>query len=353
LAFKKASLLFIIVLLGISVIIPLSSSVKANALSTLTIKPNGQGSHSEYTEISNSGFLFSDQLESNSLAYWTSSSGTPIVQSTTVHTGVYAAEASLSSGSEKYIQKSFVSPYYSTVYFRSYVEVSAMPASGKTLDLMKECIGGTANIIATAQISNVAGVYKWTLNYLNGAAHPTVTYATLNPVVDRWSFVELKGVVSSSVGEARLYVNGTEIITETGLNTGTSNIGNVRLSAWYSSSVTGNVFWDDAEVSTVGPIGEENRPALVNDGSDVTAIKITTSTTLKESFNFDNHVAENQSIQSVSIYGRVKTSGDANDYFVFITNTEGSEVESSSIALSTSFATYSLQYDFNPVTSAR
>lgn len=277
---KHLYLAFLIVLLFLSgiVIFPISR-VQANP-DTLTLRPNANGTYSQFVEVPNSGFIFGDQFESGDFSAWTGLyPGTPTIGSDHPHTGTYSIENVLTDGM---CYESFSCG--ATIYCRGYFRISAQPSSGNAFYLMYLRVSGVDTI--RLSYHNISGTYYIYLEYDtngDGAWDTSTTYATTLSV-NTYYCLEVKGVADPTNGEAKVYLNGASIVDVTGLNQGNVQSWDLVEVGFFryptADSVTG--YCDDVVVSKTGPIGVENRASLVNGGSSTTALQVTANTTEAE-----------------------------------------------------------------------
>jgi len=175
--------------------------------------------------------VFSDGFETGNFNAWTgtaSSSGMTIYVNTNhPHHGTYSCETVLAAGTGYRIAYKNLGSY-STLYARIYVYWVSLPSvSGDNV----AALGLTSdndwyNHFINKVSANSDGTNSyWRMDYKSGgsSAHKTGVVALQTGV---WYCIELKTVVSATIGEARLYVDGTEKLTATGLtNDGLGNIG--------------------------------------------------------------------------------------------------------------------------------
>ena len=200
-----------------------------------------------FTEFLNSGWEDSGGTDVTDDGKWDGTSVdsgcTLEVQSTTKYAGTYAAHAIITSGNRRaYIYKDFTAQ--STAYSRVYVRFSSFPASGDSVTF--NFLAGSVGWVQMVEVYNDSGTVKWRLYYHNGTSHTgglTETLETDNPSLDTWYCVEQKYVQDASSGEARVYINGVEKITKTGLNTSSAGSAGRFHSALFgrTSNLSGNV----------------------------------------------------------------------------------------------------------------
>ena len=129
---------------------------------------------------------------------------------------------------------------------------------------MKLCNSG-GDSIACFAIVNDNGSPKFGLHYRDG--NHVLHYAKIDsplPQLNTWYDIEIKGVMSSTAGEAHLYLNGVEVITVTGMDNHLMGSMNDVLFGQHrsSGSVTSEVYLDALVVSKspIGPLGSMPNP---------------------------------------------------------------------------------------------
>lgn len=213
------------------------------------------------TEIFNNGF------DSGDFSAWTSTdyAGTaPTVQSAAKHHGTYAMKSALTNaGNYGVALKSITAT--AAAYVRSYVYVSALPASGNRL------LAGTGFIDNTSgggydnpsiYIYNDAGTMKWSVNYTDSGGYKWADSAGTTIVANTWYCVEVYRKMSTTIGEVRLFVDGTEKITVTGLadNSGVT-LAMVQAGGYSPVALSTNVYVD-CVVAADAYIGPESGTTL-------------------------------------------------------------------------------------------
>jgi hypothetical protein len=156
--------------------------------------------------------LFSDGFETGNFDGWTLQSGTgETIVTSPVHHGTYAAEFIKST----YCYKTVSSR--SDGYFRVYINISALPASGdwNTISMLSMYYDDTA---VGSGITNAGGTYKWVLYYRDAGVDKNLTSATPTISINDWDSVKVHLIKASGTGEAHLYINGTAILDATGLD---------------------------------------------------------------------------------------------------------------------------------------
>jgi hypothetical protein len=203
--------------------------------------------------------IFSDGFESGDFSAWTATGGSgthsETVVTSPVHHGSYAAKLYVEGDSESYARKSFTQQ--TPVYFRVYLQSSATPSSGWALTLLYLYYSAYYQYGAYVRWVNDAGTLKWELAVKDDGAewhYARSTTPTIN--TNQWYCVELKvDSATEGNGEARLYVDGTEIASLTGLTmteTGKPDTAEIRV---YNYPVTTSVYYDCVVVANtyIGP----------------------------------------------------------------------------------------------------
>jgi len=189
-----------------------------------------------------STIIFEDDFETGDFSKWTGTVGTPSIVTDPVHHGTYGMKADGGAYENEYAYKTFTP--YSTIYARAYLRWPTNPTLDNRLDGMIVLLGAWGSVVQGG-IINDAGTMKWLLTYLSDTSYLTAMATTPVPTVDTWFCMELKGLVSGTVGEARLYIDGNEVITVTGLdNDGMGNIQELRVGNY--AAITYPLFtWTD------------------------------------------------------------------------------------------------------------
>ena len=171
--------------------------------------------------------LFSDGFESGDFSEWT---GTVVsdgdhaisVQSTIKHQGTYTCKsASANTNSSDYaLAYKTLSSAYQTIFMRVYARVSALPSSGQQFSVFKSRDKDNSSYQVLVGLWNDSGTLKWFVYNRHTATF--YTYSE-NMLVDTWYCLELKVYRHATSGELKLWRNGTNIIDQTGLDTGDSD----------------------------------------------------------------------------------------------------------------------------------
>jgi hypothetical protein len=199
--------------------------------------------------------FFADGFESGSFASWSGTSGTPQIVDSPVHHDDHAALFN-PRGAYEYCYKTLDSSQ-STVYHRFYVRVDELPnANGEKYDLSRGYAGGT--VIWQTAIADSSGL-RWSINYRSGATWTQVNSDVTTINTGTWYCIELYWKLGATDGEVHLYIDGTEVITVTGIDT--NNYGNcdtIRNGvSSYTGTFTGPNVYEDCIVVDDAYIGTE------------------------------------------------------------------------------------------------
>lgn len=176
--------------------------------------------------------IFSDGFESNDFSAWDGTAGSgypdPIGISSIRHHGLYGAYLNMEDGVDDYsVAYKNIAPE-TTVYARKYHLFGSVPVitDGDRFLLCDLRKATATDGLWRAGLKNDGGTIKWVIYDMFGITGiPPVAVDYIGPAVtidnSHWYCVELKVLISATVGELRLYVDGVEVITQTGLNMGT------------------------------------------------------------------------------------------------------------------------------------
>lgn len=289
---------------------------------TLTLRPNATGTYSQFVQVP-SGFVWGDQFEDGNAAFplWTSVTGVPVIATSPIHHGLYSMQTDLSvdNAHQIYVTKTFTGG--TNCWFHFTVGISALPSWNSQGRYFIQIRSGSNEISLGYEKSTAGtgGVLRWifvvgsTVNY-----YPQTLSVNTPYVID----IEYDAVNDEHI----LYVDGTPVITDTTART--SSITNARIGSCglvYTNVWTGTVTFDCFIVSTASTVGTENHFNLVNDSSDNTALRVTASTTQKETENLAD-TSQTGTISSVAVYCRSKATLVTNQ-FVHILRTYSTDYE--------------------------
>jgi hypothetical protein len=180
------------------------------------------------------------------------------VQTTIKHHGSNAAHShTLIYSNRAFCYKQFTAG--ATFFARFYVYPTTNPYNNESFKILTLANWHNwPNDIISAELRNVAGTLKWALLYRSGAGYTESVLASPLPTLNNHYCVEIKGLVDASVGEARLYIDGTEGITITGLaNNDLGNIEELDAGINYGSADAAADIYFDCVVLDSAPIGPE------------------------------------------------------------------------------------------------
>jgi len=219
--------------------------------------------------------IFEDGFESGDFSAWTGTSvvgtgSTNAVISTNPYSGTYCSEHYVGAGNglRAYAQKSFTAQ--TTAYARAYIKFANVPTGTDDHWRFLVLYGASdSKIVVNAKIVNSfeTGGVRWSIQYKDGDSYTLDrSYSDSRPVADTWYCVEIKAVVDGSVGEARMWVDGVEIYTETGLtnNGATSSVDSTRVGEVYSWGDDAHTIYSDCVVVSDAYIGPEEEETTEN-----------------------------------------------------------------------------------------
>jgi hypothetical protein len=177
---------------------------------TVTVGPGGAVS----LNVSLVRRLFGDGFESGSMSLWANNG--LAVQSSTVHTGTYAAEAS-STGPGIFARVSLASS--SNLYGRAYFNVKSLPSSTVSI------IGFRSS--TSASIARLYVDSQGRLGLRNDVAGTSKTIST--SLSASWHNVELHVIVNDTSSTIEVWLDGTLVSPQTNVSLGTTLIGQVQI----------------------------------------------------------------------------------------------------------------------------
>ncbi len=222
---------------------PTSTLVPATATPTLGAAPTNTPtpiSSPTATPTSGSAPVFSDGFESGNLSAWTTSGGLT-VQSTTVHTGSYAAEGNTTNG-DTYAKK-LLPTTYSDGYARIYFDLVSYSSQ---VNLLRY------RTAADASIAYLLVDPSGKLGFRNDIAATTVTSTT--SVTSGWHALEFHAVMNGASSSTEVWLDGSPV-SDLSLTTdfGANLIGKVQIGE-VNTGRTYDVVFDDVTFDTQ-PIG--------------------------------------------------------------------------------------------------
>src|SRR6266851_1311350 len=181
--------------------------------------------------------LFSDGFESGTMSNWTSSAGLT-VQTTTVHSGTYAAEGSTINGTT-YALKQLTSTY-AELYYRAYVDIKSQ-TTGFTLMADQTATGSG---IIRLYVSPQGQLVLW-----NDVTQLTTTGPTLS--LGAWHSIELHVIVNGALSTTEVWLDGALVpaFSSTMATLGILPVGQVQLGSQAALQIY-DVVLDDVALST-------------------------------------------------------------------------------------------------------
>ena len=203
--------------------------------------------------------LFSDGFESGDFSAWTSTSAespsTIEVQSTIKYSGTYACKIYAAAGWHPASAK-ITFTEQATVYFRDYLQFDHLPDSNTN---WCELLYITCLFVQKVRLYNDAGTVKWQIVCKDDVAEISNALSSSSPVVDTWYCVEIKGYKGTGAdGELRLYVDGVDVCSLTGLNIDNTGFTDARIYGTVYAGGSTNVYHDCVVVADayIGPEAE-------------------------------------------------------------------------------------------------
>lgn len=159
------------------------------------------------------GAMFKDSFEANNFTLWTATVGAPTIQSLITYSGIYAMD--VTGAASCYAQLDFAAQL--TCHVRAYVYLDALVASGGNNNwILALIVKGAGLVQGWAGVWYDGAKWVWKLLWNNGAGS-SVAAAPL-PALHQWYCMELKTFCNAGAGEARLYIDGVDILNATALN---------------------------------------------------------------------------------------------------------------------------------------
>lgn len=188
----------------------------------------------------------SDSFESNSFNNWTGTVGGASIRTTPTYSGAYVARFTTTSDySDAYVYRNI--GQQTTVDVKVYIQINMLQANWHALYFMGIRDAVNTNI-GDVLLYNNNGVRTIMLHSM----YPSEAYVSynFNYQINTWYIVELKFTKSSTAGEYRVYLNGAEIITRTGLNTGGAGTPGMIWIGQRSGGTAGTVYIDNVTVDS-------------------------------------------------------------------------------------------------------
>jgi len=182
--------------------------------------------------------VFSDGFESGVFSNWSGVIGLK-TETTTVHTGTYAAEGNTTNG-QTHAYK-LLGTAYTNLYYRIYFEVKSQGASFTLMGVQASSV----SLLAHIQLAN-----NGKLQLINDIAHGS----TMGPAVslNTWHSLELHVIVNGTSSTIEVWLDGSYVsnFATTSANLGTAGVDEVRLGN-LGTGPAYDVVFDDVAVDTV------------------------------------------------------------------------------------------------------
>ena len=207
-------------------------------------------------------YPFFDGFETNDKSKWDNETVNAATDNVTsnpypVFKGNYALQASVNAiGS--YIQLGKTAFSGPTYYTRIYINFTTNINAGENIEVSPYYYdggyGGPNNCIIRLNRIDASN-WQWTIHDFESAFDYMSPNFTL--FLNRWYCLEFKLVQDLIVGELRLYVDGVQTISQTGLNTGSATQMNVQIEVYASNTNTPQIYYIDEVTINNGYIGPE------------------------------------------------------------------------------------------------
>ena len=149
--------------------------------------------------------VFSDGFESNDFTAWTGTGGTPTIQNAHTHHGHYAMEINLAV---EYARIAVADN--DTFHARTYFRLDDVPETGEMINLLTVTSTAWNDIVFVQILDNEFGFVRM---YPDGGDLVAMNWAT-----GVWYCAEIKAYRNDGAGEYRLYLDGVNVLSATGLD---------------------------------------------------------------------------------------------------------------------------------------
>jgi len=139
------------------------------------------------------------------------------------------------------------------VWLQAWVYFHDLPDSdGEQYRILFAGVGAGASVNCYAGIYNDGGTVKWFVRYRDSASFANSLSAGASPVADTWYQVRFGIKAASGTGFAKLYVDDTTHVEETGLTNDDRALNYPQVGAIYSTGPTGgtSIDFDDVDIAT-------------------------------------------------------------------------------------------------------
>jgi hypothetical protein len=191
--------------------------------------------------------FFSDGFESGNGSAWDGAWGTPSYPTSPKNSGTYSAFVDASG--DCFVED--VS-YPWTVFVRGYFRLNALPTD--PINILRLWSDATDDIVTLWFTYSAPNYYIELDAWYDGGWHysgPAVALA-----VDTWYCIELKFVVSPTIGECRVYLDGSEVETITSIDTSDFDVFTVLVGRQWDTETSAQLYIDDVVISDsyIGPL---------------------------------------------------------------------------------------------------
>jgi hypothetical protein len=191
--------------------------------------------------------IFADGFESGNFAAWSGTIGSPQIVTNPTYDGKYAMECD-SSGEVAYKTLSG----YNTAYTEFYVNLNIQPDNGKSIKIAKATDSALHAIWELYFTESTAGTSQIQLK--SSAPSTKNDIATYPFVANTWYCVEVEYSQSAS-GGYRVWINGIEVLSRTGVDTSSVELGRLEFgNQWSNYAATVNIDSVVISASYVPPV---------------------------------------------------------------------------------------------------
>jgi hypothetical protein len=206
------------------------------------------------TTIFNDGQIGSTMETAGDFSAWTSTTGSPTVQTSVFHHGANAMQAT--GVGNQYAKKTLTAT--NPVYARCYVYFTGLPTSNTNRLTFMSIWQGTAGGYewVDAQIYNNAGTVEWSIDFYYGTTHHHLFSTATYPSINTWYCVEIMASQDgSNTFHAKMYVDGTLLIDQSATDSVAGFQAVIVGGIYKSSSLTNYVDCVVVAGSYIGPEG--------------------------------------------------------------------------------------------------
>ena len=186
----------------------------------------------KFFEFNDSSDIFADSFESGDFSAWTGTytdgSSTITVDPTEKYHGINSTRVILVAQSDYAFANKTFSQIYNTLYAHECVKFIEFPhANGRMINTLY--VGQTDTILMEVGVVNDSGTIKWQIGYWHNTGRYESILSSPLPSLNTWYCIEAKVVRDGTNGEYRLYIDGTEEWSVTGINNDGFGTGNSQI----------------------------------------------------------------------------------------------------------------------------